>query len=60
VGGGEKGSVKTRHGTAEGEDWLLSFIDDVHGSGVGVGGKKELDEAMEGAAAVAGIKWEHA
>jgi len=37
--------------------WPLSFIDDVNG--VRVGGEKELDEALEGAARVAGVRWDH-
>jgi len=36
--------------------WPLSFIDDVNG--VRVGGEKEMDEALEGAAKEAGIKWD--
>ena len=36
--------------------WPLSFIDDING--VRVGGERELDEALEGAARAAGIKWD--
>jgi len=37
--------------------WPLSYIDDING--VRVGGEKELDEALEGAARVAGVRWDH-
>jgi len=37
--------------------WPLSFIDDVNG--VKVGGEKELDRALEAAARVAGVRWDH-
>jgi len=51
----ERNHMVTRQPIRE-KFWPLSFIDDING--VCVGSEKEIDRALQGAAEVAGIKWD--
>jgi len=52
----QRGDGRSLHRERGVSYWPLSYIDGVNG--VRVGGKREIDEALEGAAREAGIRWE--